>query len=352
MSDDVDARGWDAISDQLAMLYPGQEPRHFAALVSYSLGGPDPLNGISAYRSKEARPHWHFITYGFSELFAKETDDPAVSGYGFELTFRLACAEDSADPPTWPLNFLQNLARYVFESGNAFGDGDWMTANGPIALAEGTKICSMAFVDDPQLASIQTPNGELKFLQVVGLTKDEETAAKSWATKRLLELLLPSMPLWITDLHRACLLSNPSIAENVAAGLSIDGSSQGYMYTDVLLVEVKRRLLRKPLIQVTLGARQVEQLRKLLPLRLPFSRPFMLAGPEFQLVFKPSDKNLETIEDNVLTVELTPQAVQTLVLVLLDKEGRYAMPGLSTVEFNVQKTMIRDADGKIVETLG
>lgn len=76
-------------------------------------------------------------SHGFSELYAKESDEPEVSGYGFELTFRLAIAPDTAadaEPPRWAMNFLQNLARYVFQSGNVFKDGDWMTANGPIAL--------------------------------------------------------------------------------------------------------------------------------------------------------------------------------------------------------------------------
>ena len=56
-------------------------------------------------------PHWHYVTYGFSELYAKESSDAATSGYGFELTFRLAAeAAENADstPPVWPMNLLQN----------------------------------------------------------------------------------------------------------------------------------------------------------------------------------------------------------------------------------------------------
>ena len=64
-------------------------------------------------------------SHALSELYAKESDDPEVSGYGFELTFRLAMepgevADANAEPPTWALNFLQNLARYVFQSGNVW----------------------------------------------------------------------------------------------------------------------------------------------------------------------------------------------------------------------------------------
>jgi len=35
-------------------------------------------------------PHWHIVGYGMSELYAKETDDPEESGWGFELTFRVS----------------------------------------------------------------------------------------------------------------------------------------------------------------------------------------------------------------------------------------------------------------------
>lgn len=45
------------------------------------------------------------------------------SGFGFELTFRLARAEAEREPPAWPINLLQNLARYVFTGGNSLREG-------------------------------------------------------------------------------------------------------------------------------------------------------------------------------------------------------------------------------------
>ena len=62
--DDTDAPspGWDAISSRLDQLYPGQEPKHFGTLISHMLGGPDPLDGISAWRRTDQVPHWHFVT--------------------------------------------------------------------------------------------------------------------------------------------------------------------------------------------------------------------------------------------------------------------------------------------------
>ena len=78
-------------------------PRHFGTLLSHTLGGNDPLDGISVYWADAPVPHWHYVTYGFSELYAKESSDADASGYGFELTFRLAAeaGEDgSGAPPT------------------------------------------------------------------------------------------------------------------------------------------------------------------------------------------------------------------------------------------------------------
>ncbi len=44
--------GWDAIDDALNKLYPAQEPKHFAAVPHYALGGKDPLDGISIYEAE------------------------------------------------------------------------------------------------------------------------------------------------------------------------------------------------------------------------------------------------------------------------------------------------------------
>ena len=131
--------GWDAIDNALRPIYGDTEPLHWGTIVSWEMGGPDPIRGISAYRRYEPEPHLHYVTFGFSELYEKESDNPAVSGWGFELTFRLA-QDPQTDPPNWVLSFLQNLGRYVFETGRVFGDGHHMTLNGPIALGSDTEI--------------------------------------------------------------------------------------------------------------------------------------------------------------------------------------------------------------------
>jgi len=357
LSDDAEdlSPGWDAISAALDRLYPGQEPKHYATLVKWMLGGPDPLDGVSAWKRLSPVPHWHFMTYGLSELYAKESDDADTSGYGFELTFRLACEPGEpadAEPPAWAINFLQNLARYVFKSGNVFDDGHWMTANGPIALERDTLICSMGFVYDPELPAIDTPNGRMHFLQVVGLTQEEERAAKQWQTRKLLDALLPKMPLWVTDLARPSLLGDPEVRARVDEGARRDGSSSGFLFTDVLGWKVQKRLLRSPVTDITFGALQVDELTTLLPLRLPFGRGFRLAGREGSVLFERADASSASEGEDGLTLRLTDAAVHELARTLKPLAGTYVLGSLDSVRFQVQQTIIRDAEGKVVRTVG
>jgi suppressor of fused len=347
-----DSPGWDAIDAALAPIYGDQSPKHYGTLISYELGGPDPLRGISVYRRRDPRPYWHFVTYGFSELFQKESEDPDVSGYGFELTFRLADDGSAEEPPMWALNFLQNLARYVFRSGNVFRAGHYMNLNGPIALETETNIRSIGFVRDPELRQIGTPHGSLEFLQVVGLTDDEEFALKRWSTLKALEVFESSLPLYLTDLDRSSLLDDAAVVARIEAGSKEDGSNTGMVFTDQLTWAQHKRLLRKAQIEVTLGARQVDELIALLPLRLPFGRAFTLIGDEARVVFEPADSNRAEERDGDLVLRLDAATLKALTSSLRARAGDYPVAGFDGLTFIVRKTEIRDSDGQVVEVIG
>jgi hypothetical protein len=55
MSDGADdnAPGWEAITAALEPLYQGEEPKHYGTIIKWSLGGPDPLEGILAGEARE-----------------------------------------------------------------------------------------------------------------------------------------------------------------------------------------------------------------------------------------------------------------------------------------------------------
>lgn len=348
----VDAPGMNAIASALQSLYRGRRPRHFENPHPASLGGDDPLEGISVFQRAEPMPHWHFVTYGFSEMYAKETADPAVSGFGFELTLRVAAQPGTDEPPMWPQYLLQSLGRYVFRTRNGFHEGHRISTNGPISLGEPTALSSVGFIVDPELPAIETPFGHVAFLQVVGLTADEERAAQRWETRKLLGAMLPHMPLWINDLARGSLLDVPDVAAAVNAGAIQDGSSSVSVFTDVLDIDVHRRFLRKPNISIVIGARQIEQLIELLPLRLPFQRPLTVAGPAWKLQFEPARRNKSSFSHGALHLCVNGAGVQELATLLHPRQGVYKLPSFQHILWDVKQTWIRNAEGELVDVIG
>ncbi len=197
--------GWDCIDAKLAEVYGDREPRHWASIPHYALGGENPLDGISACFSDHGGvKHEHFITYGFSELYYDEEEFAGeFSKFGFELTFRYQTEEPGEDVD-WCVSFLQNIAKYVFKTGNYFDDFHYMPANGPIRLEYETKIHAMAFLTDREMGTISTPHGQVQFLQVVGLTQREYEAVRETreVLKRVVSALEVGNPLLVTDLDR------------------------------------------------------------------------------------------------------------------------------------------------------
>ncbi len=188
MSGQQDAPGWAAIDAALERLYPRQVPHQFASKTAYEVDTASPLPAIAVYEG--IRPaHWHFVTYGLSELFEKSSGDADVSGFGFELTMRVPRGADEETPPAWPLRALQGLGRYVLANGRGFDTGHCADLGGPISPGVDSALTCMAFVPDPLLRKIDTPFGSLLFLQVIGLTSDELTAMQRLDHEGVVHLL-------------------------------------------------------------------------------------------------------------------------------------------------------------------
>ena len=204
--------GWDAIDAQLATIYGEKKPdAHVAATPHFAAGGEDPLDGVSIYIVQgPAEPHLHYVSYGMSELYYNED---AVGGesskWGFEFTFRLKLDPDNMpttpeDFPGWPVNLMQNLARYVFSSGKWFEPSQFVKTKGPIAAKTETEMKGLFFVLDPQLKKISTPHGEVEFVQMVGTTEDEVLGLyeAAYTSDTLFEKLEKTNALFITDMER------------------------------------------------------------------------------------------------------------------------------------------------------
>jgi hypothetical protein len=345
MSDiDPDTVGWAAIDAALEPVYGSQEPRHWGPILRWGLGGNDPLEGISAYSSPKPL-HWHFVSYGLSELYGKETDDPEVSGWGIELTFRVR-RYDESEPPVWALSFLNNLARYVFTTGNVFDVGHHMDLNGPIALGQETAIRAIVFSKDPQLGAISTPHGEMTFLQVVGLTLDEYESVQTWDSDKFLELLSAQDPLLVTDLSRKSWLADAAFARDVDEGCRRDGSSQYVAFVAKAEWEVGINA------RVTLGANAVRSLLRLLPQRLPFGRAFALVGEKQTIRFEPADAVSWLVEEDAFVVRMPAVSCALFCERLAIRRGIYCWDDLPGLEVTVVPSEIKDKDGKTIETVG
>lgn len=353
MTEEVNTAGWDAIEGALTKLYGEQEPKHYGTAISYMLGGQDPLDGLSAYKAETPSPHWHIVTFGFSELYEKELENTEHSGYGFELSFRVARSKDEEEPPAWALNLLQNMGRYVFNSNNIFASGDYLDANGPICLGADTELTALAFIPDSELDTLHTPNGRVEFLQMVGITEDELEAMKIWNTRGLLEAGKAEIPGYITDLSRNSILQVSAIQESVQSGINRDGSSTGYLFVDQLTWESgKNGLFNKRPSVLTLGAQQAGTVGKLLRGRLLKGKDLALVSKEISVTLEHASTAGIEIGESTVHLKLDEAVVNELMHKLLPIEGEIRLSSYKDLIIQVVKTYIKDPDGNVISTIG
>ncbi|XP_063695826.1 suppressor of fused homolog [Culicoides brevitarsis] len=238
-------KGLEKLIETCNSIYPDQtNPIQATTILKYWLGGQDPLDYISMYSNTgtlTVPPHWHYISFGLSDLHGdnrvhmpETSGDPEPkSGMGFELTFRLLKTPNDGDkPPSWPANLLQDLARYVFQTGNRLCSGDnipWGKCLNK-ALPPTTKIKHMLICNDPQMPRTETPFGWVDFLQIVGVCEEELEKASRSNGKSVLNLLRTDVSTggeWlITDMQRTKTVFElfPEKLRQLEANLEAEGS--------------------------------------------------------------------------------------------------------------------------------
>ncbi len=172
---ETNAQGWDAITNECERVYPNQKnPKHYGTLVSYRLGGNDPLDGISVY---DGGDYWHFVTYGLSELYDKESDIEEISGYGMEFTFKLKKDnyENEENEIQCVCGILQSIARITFTKGELFNVYEYLYTGQTTGIDSKQKsnITGFITVPDDKFKEINTPNGKVCFVEFVGVTDNE-----------------------------------------------------------------------------------------------------------------------------------------------------------------------------------
>lgn len=173
--DDIQAPGWDAIENAAKRIYPNQDnPKHYATLIKWKFGGPDPLDGISVY---DAEDYWHFVTYGLSELYEKESDVKEWSGYGMEFTFKLkkGCYTDEEKEIKCICGLLQQIAKITFTSGEIFNAYEYLYTGQTegIDVRQISNITGFITIPDTKFSTLDTENGRVDFVEFIGVTNNE-----------------------------------------------------------------------------------------------------------------------------------------------------------------------------------
>ncbi|MBX3229408.1 MAG: suppressor of fused domain protein [Labilithrix sp.] len=314
--------GWDSIRAAGRSLYGAQEPRHLASVVGGAFTGRDPLEGIDCYASSSlGAPHWHYLTYGLTELRGKESPNPEVSGWGMELTMRVARGAEG-EPPMWPAGLLQNLAQYTYETGRVFEPGALLDVNGPLAEGAATVLTGLVFTDDPELAvTVATNNGAFRFVQVVGLAGDELEAAYAWSPSGALGLL-SHVQRNVTDLARPSALASSSAQAALLERIAREGSA-----TEVLRLPALGISQDEGGLVLELGARSLARVARVVAGRLGHGRGLLLRINDSSLELRPGDRVALDEESGVLFV--TAPAVASLANVE-PRAGKFSLaPGLS-----------------------
>ena len=166
--------GWDAIDAAFDKLYPGQDnPIHFGVLIPWRLGGPDPLQGVSAY---DGGDYFHLVTYGLSDLYEKEGSDPEYSGYGLEFTLKLRKAgyEDEMQELLCIAGIFNDFARLTFEKGEQFFPDEYIYTGQELGFDRHQKSKLTGFITAlDEAGTIDTPNGKVDFVKLIGATDAE-----------------------------------------------------------------------------------------------------------------------------------------------------------------------------------
>ena len=171
----INAQGWDAITKECERIYPNQtNPKHYGTLINWNLGGNDPLEGISIY---DGGDYWHFVTYGLSELYEKESNNQDISGYGMEFTLKLKKDnyEDEEAEIKCICGILQAIARITFTKGELFKAYEYLYTGQTTGIDTKmqSNITGFITIPDNNFNSINTPNGTVDFVEFIGVTNEE-----------------------------------------------------------------------------------------------------------------------------------------------------------------------------------
>jgi hypothetical protein len=247
----------------------------------------------------------------------------------------------------WPISLMQNLARYVFETGAVLWPNHHMDANGPIAQGSTTALQALLFARDPELGEISTPHGRLTFVQVIGITLDELAAIKAWNSAAYMGLGRERNPLLVTDLDRSSLLSDETFAAEVASRTAAEGSSLAGLNVDVL-----RWTESDGVVRVTFGAYAIQGVADLIRRRVACGQGAWIESRDASLQLDPAEEWRIAPGDALLTISMPAAAALALADALRPIVGTYETPEAPGLVIEVEETILRDSKGAEIGRVG
>lgn len=170
----------EAIEKAFEKIYPGCTPKVLMNTHPWRLGGSEPLDSIYVYDCGE----WlHFVSMGLSELYEKESDDPEISGFGMELTFRLkkdCCFDLNSEIQTVCKNMM-NIAKFTFNDGELFMPYEWIYTGQTAGIdnRQVSELTGLILVPDAKVPEINSPFGRVQFVEMVGAAEKELLALEN-----------------------------------------------------------------------------------------------------------------------------------------------------------------------------
>lgn len=174
-NEDLELAGWNAIIKKCEEVYPNQkDPKCYGPIIRWVFGGDAPLDSIRIY---DGGDYWHFVTMGLSDLYKKESPNKEISGYGWEYTLKLkkgGYEDEELEIKNICAN-LQILAKTTFREGEIFNTFEYIYTGQTEGMdSKGiSQITGFITVPDFKFKEIDTPNGKVKFIELIGVTNSE-----------------------------------------------------------------------------------------------------------------------------------------------------------------------------------
>ena len=138
-----------------------------------------------------------------TELYADERAfGGAFSRWGYEMTFKIKA--QTGEECLWAMDMLSNLARYTYASERWLEPFECIHGGTPLHEGTDSKITSVITVADTAARSLDTVNGRVDFIQLVGITEEEYQAIQQdiGNIHKLIDLMKQDNPELVTDMDR------------------------------------------------------------------------------------------------------------------------------------------------------